>query len=153
LAEICRIVAAPDGEQGCRHDEIRGEQQFRCGPSPLGKYDRAEPRCRGRLRALREAGIRLRLDNRSRSPRIHPGFAAFHHTNKGEPVMSVARVTEITASSPKSFEDATRIGIERANKTLENVKGAWIQEQKLKIEGGRITEYRVNMKITFILKD
>lgn len=67
--------------------------------------------------------------------------------------MSVARVTEITASSPKSFEDAVRVGIERANKTLDNVKGAWVQEQKLKIEGGKVTEYRVNMKVTFILKD
>jgi flavin-binding protein dodecin len=67
--------------------------------------------------------------------------------------MAVARVTEITASSTKSFEDATRIGVERANKTLENVKGAWIQEEKLKIENGKIVEYRVNMKITFILKD
>jgi dodecin len=67
--------------------------------------------------------------------------------------MSVARVTEITASSTKSFEDAVIIGIERANKTLQNVKGAWIQEQKLKIENGKIAQYRVNMKITFILKD
>jgi flavin-binding protein dodecin len=66
--------------------------------------------------------------------------------------MSVARVTEITAASTKSFEDAIRIGVERANQTLENVRGAWIQEQKLKIEGGKVTEYRVNMKITFILK-
>lgn len=66
--------------------------------------------------------------------------------------MAVARVTEISASSPTSFEDATRIGIERANKTLENVKGAWIQEQKLKVENGKIIEFRVNMKITFILK-
>lgn len=67
--------------------------------------------------------------------------------------MAVARVTEITASSTKSFEDAIRLGIERANKTLENVKGAWIQEQKLKIENGKISEYRVNMKITFILTE
>ncbi|HLQ67442.1 MAG TPA: dodecin family protein [Candidatus Limnocylindrales bacterium] len=67
--------------------------------------------------------------------------------------MSVARVTEITASSTKSFEDAIRIGIDRANKTLENVKGAWVQEQKIKIENGKVTQYRVNMKITFILKD
>lgn len=67
--------------------------------------------------------------------------------------MAVARVTEITASSTKSFEDATRIGVERANKTLENLKGAWIQEQKLKIENGKIVEYRVNMKVTFILKE
>ncbi|HEY6572600.1 MAG TPA: dodecin family protein [Candidatus Eisenbacteria bacterium] len=67
--------------------------------------------------------------------------------------MAVARVTEITASSTKSFDDAIRIGIERANKTLQNVKGAWIQEQKLKIENGKISEYRVNMKITFILTE
>ncbi|HET7903290.1 MAG TPA: dodecin family protein [Candidatus Eisenbacteria bacterium] len=67
--------------------------------------------------------------------------------------MAVARVTEITSSSTKSFEDAIRIGIERANKTLENVKGAWIQEQKLKIENGKVSEYRVNMKITFILTE
>jgi flavin-binding protein dodecin len=67
--------------------------------------------------------------------------------------MSVARVTEITASSTQSFEDAVRIGIERANKTLQNVKGAWIQEQKIKIANGKVAEYRVNMKITFILKD
>ncbi len=67
--------------------------------------------------------------------------------------MAVARVTEITASSTKSFDDAITIGIERANKTLQNVKGAWIQEQKLKIENGKVSEYRVNMKITFILTD
>jgi flavin-binding protein dodecin len=67
--------------------------------------------------------------------------------------MAVAKVTEITSSSTKSFEDAVRIGIARADKTLDNIKSAWIQEQKLKIERGKITEYRVNMKVTFILKD
>ncbi|MCC6395504.1 MAG: dodecin domain-containing protein [Bacteroidetes bacterium] len=66
--------------------------------------------------------------------------------------MSVARVTEITSSSTKSFEDAIEVGIIRANKTLENVKGAWIQDQKVVVENGRITEYRVNMKVTFVLK-
>ena len=66
--------------------------------------------------------------------------------------MSVARVTEITSSSTKSFEDAIQVGIGRANKTLENVMGAWIQEQKVVVEKGKITEYRVNMKVTFILK-
>ncbi len=66
--------------------------------------------------------------------------------------MSVARVTEIISSSTKSFDDAVRMGIDRANQTLENVKGAWIQDQKLKIEGGKIVEYRVNMKVTFVLK-
>ncbi|MEM6381716.1 MAG: dodecin family protein [Pseudomonadota bacterium] len=67
--------------------------------------------------------------------------------------MTVARVTEITASSPKSFDDALDIGIERATKTLKNVTGAWIQEQKVVVEDGKITEYRVNMKVTFILED
>ncbi|MBN9065258.1 MAG: dodecin family protein [Rhizobiaceae bacterium] len=67
--------------------------------------------------------------------------------------MSVARVTEITASSKVSFQDALEKGIERANKTLKNVKGAWIQEQKVEVEDGRITAYRVNMKVTFVLTD
>lgn len=66
--------------------------------------------------------------------------------------MSVARVTEITSSSTKSFEEAIAVGIARANKTLENVKGAWIQDQKVVVEKGKITEYRVNMKVTFVLK-
>lgn len=66
--------------------------------------------------------------------------------------MSVARVTEITASSSKSFDDAVKIGIKRANKTLQNVKGAWVQEQKVIVVKGKITEYRVNLKITFVLK-
>jgi flavin-binding protein dodecin len=67
--------------------------------------------------------------------------------------MSVARVTEITSSSKKSFQDALEQGIERANKTLKNVKGAWVQEQKVEIEDGRIVAYRVNMKVTFVLTD
>jgi dodecin len=67
--------------------------------------------------------------------------------------MAVAKVTEITSSSTKSFEDAVRTGIARAEKTLENIKSAWIQEQKVKVERGKITEYRVNMKVTFILKN
>lgn len=67
--------------------------------------------------------------------------------------MSVARVTEITASSSKSFEDAVKIGIERANETLDNIKSAWVQEQKVKVEGGKIVAYRVNLKVTFVLKE
>jgi len=67
--------------------------------------------------------------------------------------MAVARVTEITSASPKSFEEAIRLGIERADKTLQNLKGAWVQQQTMKIEGGKIIEYRVNMKVTFVLKD
>jgi flavin-binding protein dodecin len=68
--------------------------------------------------------------------------------------MSVARVTEITASSSKSFQDAIEEGIARANKTLKNVEGAWIQEQKIICDGdGKIKAYRVNMKVTFVLAD
>lgn len=67
--------------------------------------------------------------------------------------MSVAKVTEVTASSTVSFEDAIKQGIARADKTLNNVSGAWIQEQKVVVSGGSITEYRVNMKITFVLED
>ncbi len=67
--------------------------------------------------------------------------------------MSVARVTEITASSKKSFDDALKVGIDRATKTLKNVEGAWIQDQKVVIKGGKIVEYRVNMKVTFILAE
>jgi len=67
--------------------------------------------------------------------------------------MSVAKVTEVTASSAKSFDDAIKQGIARADKTLNNVAGAWIQEQKVVVSGGEIVEYRVNMKITFILTD
>jgi flavin-binding protein dodecin len=67
--------------------------------------------------------------------------------------MSVARVTEITAASPKSFKDAIELGLARANKTLKNVKGAWIKEQKIVVEEGEIAEYRVTMKVTFVLAD
>ena len=67
--------------------------------------------------------------------------------------MSVARGTEIYSSSSKSFDDAVKTGIERANKTLEQVKGAWIQDQKIVVENGKIIEYRVNMKVTFVLKE
>lgn len=67
--------------------------------------------------------------------------------------MAVARVTEITAGSSKSFKDAIEEGIDRANKTLKNVEGAWIQDQKVVVKGGKIVEYRVNMKVTFVLED
>ena len=65
--------------------------------------------------------------------------------------MSVARVTEVIASSAVSFEDAVKRGIERANKTLKNVQGAWVKDQKVVVEDGTITEYRVTLKITFVL--
>lgn len=66
--------------------------------------------------------------------------------------MSVAKVTEISASSSKSFDDAINTGIARAAKTIENIKGAWVNEQSVVVDNGAVTEYRVNMKITFVLK-
>jgi dodecin len=66
--------------------------------------------------------------------------------------MAIADVIEISATSPKSFEDAINAGIARATQTLENVTGAWIKEQTVRVENGKVSEYRVNMKLTFILK-
>jgi flavin-binding protein dodecin len=65
--------------------------------------------------------------------------------------MSVAKVIELTSTSPSSFEDAIQKGIARANKTLKNVEGAWIKEQKVMVKDGKINGYRVNMMVTFIL--
>ena len=65
--------------------------------------------------------------------------------------MSVAKITEIQSASTKSFEDAIQKGIARADKTLRNVSGAWIKSQQVVIEKGKITEYRVNLKVTFVL--
>lgn len=67
--------------------------------------------------------------------------------------MAIARVTEIISSSNKSFEDAIEQGVARAVKTLKNVEGAWIKEQKVVIKNGKISEYRVDLKVTFILVD
>jgi dodecin len=67
--------------------------------------------------------------------------------------MTIARVTEIIASSNKSFEDAVEKGINRAAKTLKNVEGAWVKEQKVVVKNGKIKEYRVDLKVTFILTD
>lgn len=67
--------------------------------------------------------------------------------------MSVAKITEIQASSKKSFEDAINSGIARADKTLKNLSGAWIKSQQVVIEKGKVVEYRVLMKVTFVLND
>jgi flavin-binding protein dodecin len=67
--------------------------------------------------------------------------------------MSVAKVVEIMASSPDSFEAAIKTGIERASKTLDDVKGAWVKDQQVVVENGKVTEYRVALKITFVLHD
>ena len=67
--------------------------------------------------------------------------------------MSVAKVTEITSSSSEGLEDAISSGIERANKTLDKIKGAWVQQITVECDDGKVTEWRVNMKVTFVLKD
>jgi hypothetical protein len=67
--------------------------------------------------------------------------------------MSVAKVTELSATSSKSFEDALQQGLARANKTLRNIRSAWIKEQHVSIKDGAIAEYRVNMMVTFVLDD
>lgn len=66
--------------------------------------------------------------------------------------MSVARVTEIKSSSTKSFEDAVKNGISKAAKTIKGIKGAWVGEQEVVVSNGKVTEYRVLMKVTFIVK-
>ena len=66
---------------------------------------------------------------------------------------TVAKVVELTASSTRSFDDAMQNGIARAMQTLDNVTGAWVQEMKLDIRDGKISAYRVNMKVTFVLED
>ena len=67
--------------------------------------------------------------------------------------MSIAKVSEISATSAKSFEDAIIQGLARANKTLRNVRSAWIKEQQVRVHDGTITEYQVNMMVTFVIDD
>jgi len=67
--------------------------------------------------------------------------------------MAIAKHSEISASSNVSFEDAIKRGIKRASKTLKNITGAWVQDQKVDVTKGKIVSYRVNMKVTFVLDD
>lgn len=67
--------------------------------------------------------------------------------------MSIGKVIEISSSSTKNFEDAIREGIKRAAETVDDIRGAWIKEQQVRVEKGKIVEYRVDMKVTFIVHD
>ncbi|MCK0138434.1 dodecin family protein [Aliiroseovarius sp. F47248L] len=67
--------------------------------------------------------------------------------------MTIARVTELSATSPKSFDDAVAKGVERASNTLRNVVSAWVKEQSVKVENGKIVHYQVNLMVTFVLDD
>jgi flavin-binding protein dodecin len=70
-----------------------------------------------------------------------------------EDAMTVAKVIELTSSSPKSIEDAVETGIKRADTTLDQVEGAWVQDIKAVVKNGKVVEWRVNMKVTFLLKE
>jgi dodecin len=77
-----------------------------------------------------------------------------HSNQKRSHTMSVAKVSEIIASSPKSFDDAIKVGVARAHKTLKNLKSAWVENQQVKLDdNGQILEYRVQLKVTFVLED
>lgn len=67
--------------------------------------------------------------------------------------MTIAKITEITSTSTKSFDDAVQSGIKRATKTLKNVTGAWVQDQEVAVKNDKISEYRVRLRVTFVLKD
>ena len=67
--------------------------------------------------------------------------------------MTVAKITEISSASDKGFDDAIEQGVKRAGKTLEGITGAWINEMKVDVKNGKISRYRVNMRVTFVLKD
>jgi flavin-binding protein dodecin len=67
--------------------------------------------------------------------------------------MSVARITEISSTSTKSFEDAIQQGVARATQTLRNVRSAWVKEQQVKVENGKISHWQVNLMVTFVLED
>ena len=66
--------------------------------------------------------------------------------------MSVAKVVELTASSPTSFEDAVKSGIEKAAETLRNIQGAWVSEEKVDVEDGKVAAFRVTLRITFLVE-
>ena len=67
--------------------------------------------------------------------------------------MSIAKISEISSTSTESFEDAVQQGISRATKTLRNVRSAWVKEQHVRVVDGRVSEYQVNMMVTFVLED
>lgn len=67
--------------------------------------------------------------------------------------MSIARITEISATSPQSFDDAAKQGVKRASKTLRNIQSAWVKDQNIEIQNGEISAYRVNLSVTFLLDD
>jgi flavin-binding protein dodecin len=127
--------------------EIVRDDQQHVRPRLLGRGGRRREQ-QGEREALHRAALWPVWNDKD--PACGVGLDSVCHE---EEAMSVAKVTEIIASSPKSFEDAVARGVSRANKTLANVRGAWIAEQKVKCDKGKITQYRVTMRVTFVLKD
>ena len=76
----------------------------------------------------------------------------FHKPGLDKPMTTVAKVIELTSSSPKSIEDAVETGIKRADTTLDQIESAWVQDIKCVVKNGKVSEWRVNMKVTFLLK-
>jgi flavin-binding protein dodecin len=89
----------------------------------------------------------------SRFPAVPHAAAADTLLQPGRLPMSVAKVTELSSTSTKSFEDAINTGLARANKTIRNIRSAWIKEQQVRLENGKIVEFQVNMMLTFVLED
>jgi flavin-binding protein dodecin len=100
---------------------------------------------------------RVAIDTRGCGLHCYPARAdfgqriKFSRREKKERAMSVAKVIEITSSSKKSFEDAIRKGVKKTSETVKNIQGVWVKEQKCVVENGEITEFRVDMKLTFIV--
>jgi dodecin len=95
----------------------------------------------------------LRTTKEKNSLNKTPLFTTLRFITTKEFQMSVAKVIEIIASSNKSFEDAMVQGVAKASETLQGITGAWVQDQSVKVKDGKVTEYRVVMKLTFVLKD
>jgi flavin-binding protein dodecin len=88
------------------------------------------------------------------APRVDPLHKRTATTRtEREAEMSVAKVSELSVTSSKSFQDAIEKGLERANQTLRNVRSAWIKEQQIRVKQGKITEFQVNMLVTFVIDD
>ena len=159
--------------------EFRGLVRLAGGSGALAETT-SNPLGRGQLVAPREALDRTQLDivEEHLEPLGHPfriGDSWIHRrvpagesfalgagtvtappsvpTPQEEKAMAVARVTEISSTSSKSFEDAIQQGIGRATKTLRNVRSAWVKEQRVDVDGGKIVQYQVNLMVTFILDD
>ena len=97
------------------------------------------------------AKVNHRLNFVDDLPCLTAAFVRRETTTK-EKSMGIAKIIEISSSSKKSFDDAVKSGIEKASKTIENIEGAWVNEQKVVVQDGKVVEYRVNLKITFVLK-